>query len=70
VTLTTDRLDGKRLFLYTQKTGVPVYTILPDSVLFALESTPRVTDARYFWSGKREARECGVSLADAAQESL
>ena len=24
VTLTTDRLDGNRLFLYTQKTGVPV----------------------------------------------
>jgi len=52
VTLTTDRLDGKRLFLYTQKTGVPVYTVLPDSVLTALEATPRVTDTRYFWSGQ------------------
>jgi integrase len=52
VTLTTDRLDGKRLFLYTQKTGVPVYTVLPDSVLKALEATPRVTDTRYFWSGE------------------
>ena len=51
VTLTTDRLDGKRLFLYTQKTGVPVYTVLPDSVLHVLEATPRVTDTRYFWSG-------------------
>lgn len=57
VTLTTDRLDGKKLFLYTQKTGVPVYTVLPDSVLKALEATPRVTDTRYFWSGqsKRES---------------
>jgi integrase/recombinase XerD len=52
VTLTTDRLDGKRLFLYTQKTGVPVYTVVPDSVLAALEATPRVTDTRYFWSGQ------------------
>lgn len=52
VTLTTDRLDGKRLFLYTQKTGVPVYTVLPDSVLRVLEATPRVTDTRYFWSGQ------------------
>src|SRR5260370_951606 len=52
VTLTTDRLDGKRLFLYTQKTGVPVYTVLPDSVLNTLETTPRITDARYFWSGQ------------------
>ncbi len=51
VALSTDRLDGKRLFLYTQKTGVPVYTVLPDSVLRALEATPRVTDTRYFWSG-------------------
>lgn len=52
VTLTTDRLDGNRLFLYTQKTGVPVYTVLPDSVLRVLEATPRVTDRRYFWSGR------------------
>lgn len=60
VTLTMDRLDGKRLFLYTQKTGVPVYTVLPDSVLKALEATPRMTDTRYFWSGqgKRETAVC------------
>jgi integrase/recombinase XerD len=60
VTLTTDRLDGKRLFLYTQKTGVPVYTVLPDSVLKALEATPRMTDTQYFWSGqgKRETVIC------------
>ena len=57
VTLSTDRLDGKRLFLYTQKTGVPVYTVLPDSVLQALGATPRVTTKNYFWSGesKRES---------------
>jgi integrase/recombinase XerD len=51
VALTTDRLDGKRLFLYTQKTGVPVYTVLPDFILSELEATPRVTDTRFFWSG-------------------
>jgi len=57
VTLTTDRLDGKKLFLYTQKTGVPVYTVLPNSVLQALEATPRITAKNYFWSGecKRES---------------
>src|SRR5205807_484618 len=60
VTFSTDRLDGKRLFLYTQKTGVPVYTVLPDSILKALEATPRVTDTRYFWSGngKRQTAVC------------
>jgi site-specific recombinase XerD len=52
VMLTTERLDGKRLFLYTQKTGVPVYTVLPDSVLKALEATPRITAKNYFWSGQ------------------
>jgi site-specific recombinase XerD len=52
VTLTTDRLDGKRLFLYTQKTGVPVYTVLPDSLLTVLEATPRATAKNYFWSGQ------------------
>lgn len=60
VTFSTDRLDGKRLFLYTQKTGVPVYTVLPDSVLKVLEATPRVTDTNYFWSGngKRQTAVC------------
>ncbi len=51
VSLSVDRLEGKRLFLYTQKTGTPVYTVLPDFVLKALEATPRVTPTFYFWSG-------------------
>ncbi len=54
VAFSTDRLDGKRLFLYAQKTGVPVYTVLPDSILEVLEATPRVTDTRYFWTGNGE----------------
>jgi len=60
VAFSTDRLDGKRLFLYTQKTGVPVYTVLPDSILAALDATPRVTDTRYFWSGngKKQTAVC------------
>jgi integrase len=51
VALSTDRLNGKKLFLYTQKTGVPVYTVLPDSVVRALEAAPRVSEKHYFWSG-------------------
>lgn len=60
VSLTTGRIDGKKLFLYTAKTGVPVYTILPESIARALEATPRVTDTRFFWSGngKRETAVC------------
>jgi integrase/recombinase XerD len=60
VTLTTDKFDGNRLMLYTQKTGVAVYTVLPDAVLRVLEATPRVTETRYFWSGngKRQTVVC------------
>jgi integrase/recombinase XerD len=52
VSLTTDRIDGNRLFLYTQKTGVPVNTVLPDFVVKALDATPRVTDKHFFWDGE------------------
>jgi len=60
VTLTKARLDGSSLFLYTAKSGVPVRFPLPDLVLDALEATPCVTEARFFWSGqgKRETAVC------------
>src|SRR5580700_1644761 len=51
VGLSVDRIKGNRLFLYTQKTGVPINAILPDVVLKALEATPRVTEKYFFWSG-------------------
>jgi integrase len=51
VKLTTDRINGNKLFLYTQKTGVPVFTILPDFVVRALDTIPPVTPTHLFWSG-------------------
>lgn len=51
VSLTVDRFSGNRLFLYTAKTGTPVHTVLPDFVVRAIETTPRMTEHRYFWSG-------------------
>jgi len=51
VKLTTDRINGNKLFLYTQKTGVLVFTILPDFVVRALDAIPRVTPTHFFWSG-------------------
>ncbi len=51
VSLTTDKLQGKKLFLYTHKTGVPANTILPGFVLMALDVTPRVTEKHFFWNG-------------------
>jgi integrase len=41
-----DRLAGNRLFLYTQKTGVPVYIPLPPFVVEALNACPRKSNRR------------------------
>jgi integrase len=51
VNLSTDRMIGNRLFLYTQKTGVPVNAVLPEFVVAALEATPKATETHFFWSG-------------------
>jgi integrase len=52
VKLSTGRVQGNRLFLYTQKTGVPVYCVLPDVVVKALESSPRSGEQYFFWTGQ------------------
>jgi len=51
VNLTTDQIDGNKLRLYTQKTGVHVCGVLPDFVVDALQTIPRVTERHFFWSG-------------------
>jgi integrase len=51
VSLKDDRIEGNKLFLYTQKTGVPVNTILPDFVLKALDTAPKLTEKCLFWDG-------------------
>ena len=52
VSLSVDRINGNRLFLYTAKTGTPVYTVLPDFLVRALDATPRMTERYYFWTGE------------------
>jgi integrase/recombinase XerD len=51
VALTADRVTGNRLFLYTAKTGTPVHTVIPEFVVRALDSTPRMTERYFFWTG-------------------
>jgi integrase/recombinase XerD len=51
VSLATDRIQGERLFLYTQKTGVAVNTVLPEFVVQALRDVPNVTEQYFFWDG-------------------
>lgn len=51
VRVTSGQINGNKLFLYTQKSGVPVYTVLPDFVIRALDVIPRVTPTQFFWNG-------------------
>ena len=46
------RITGNKLLLYTQKTGVPVHSILPEFVVRELAQTPKSADGYFFWSGK------------------
>jgi integrase len=50
-TCSTDRVTGRKLFLYTHKTNVPVYCTLPECVVTALQSTPKVSELFFFWTG-------------------
>jgi integrase len=51
--------DGK-LFLYTQKTGQPVYVPLPPSVVKILRELPNIENSRYFfWNGTSLAETPG-----------
>ncbi len=49
VTLPRNRVQGDKLFLFTAKTGTPVYCPLPPIVLNALNAIPE--SAYYFWTG-------------------
>jgi len=50
--LSTDQLDERgRIFLYTQKTGTPVFCPLPQFVVEELVRMPRLSERFYFWTG-------------------
>ena len=48
-TLSRNRIQGDKLFLYTAKTGTPVYCPLPPVVIEALDAIPE--SAYFFWTG-------------------
>ena len=50
ITLKRDRLTGNKLFLYTQKTGTPVFVPLPPRVVEELRELNSDKDF-FFWSG-------------------
>jgi integrase/recombinase XerD len=57
---TRDKISGRKLFLYTQKSGVPVYAVLPDFVVSAIKATPLVTPTHFFWNGT-DNLDCVIS---------
>jgi integrase len=52
VMLERGRITGDKLFLYTAKSGTPVYVPLPEFVLTALEAVPKISQQYFFWSGE------------------
>jgi integrase/recombinase XerD len=52
VGLARNRIVNNKLFLYTAKTGAPVYCPLPEFTLSALEAVPRTNERYFFWSGE------------------
>ena len=46
------RLRGDTLFLYTQKTGTPVWVPLPSHVVEALHEAPSDSPKHFFWNGR------------------
>lgn len=57
VCIQSNRIADGKLFLYTQKTGVPVHLPLPPFVLDALERVRQGT--LYFWTGKSNLMSAG-----------
>jgi integrase/recombinase XerD len=51
INLSIEQINDNRLFLYTQKTGVPVNLVLPDTVVDSLARTPMTSRRHWFWSG-------------------
>src|SRR5262249_48267494 len=49
-----DRIVGDRLFLYTAKTGTPVYCPLPPIVIEALNALP--AGRYFFWTGESKPK--------------
>src|SRR5206468_12722 len=56
VTLEVDRIKECRLFLYTQKTKVPVWCPLPKGVEEAFDDCDPVCERYWFWNGVSDKR--------------
>jgi site-specific recombinase XerD len=67
VTLGRDRITGGKLFLYTAKTGTPVYLPLPGFVVEALDRAP-TCKAYFFWTGDSKAESATKNWQSSLRE--
>lgn len=56
VTLSRDRIVDGKLFLYTAKTGTPVFCPLPEPVVTAIEGAPHTSGKYFFWTGESKVK--------------
>ena len=68
--LDVSRLDGNKLLLHTQKTGVPVYCVLPDVVVEALNVAPRSSERYFFWTGASKVHSAKGKWQRRLQQAL
>lgn len=63
-----ERIEGNKIFLYTQKTGVAVLVPMPPCFFEALRQAPKTNGQYYFWSGesKLDTRRSKVGRTFAA----
>jgi integrase len=54
--LAVTRIQENKLLLHTEKTGVPVYCVLPAMVVKALDAAPHSSARYFFWTGKSTVR--------------
>ena len=52
VSLPREQIADGKLFLYTAKTGTPVWCPLPDAVIQALEAVRGTSEKYFFWTGQ------------------
>ena len=52
----TDRLKGNKLFLYTQKTDVPVFCPIPEFVIQALGISPGTSQQYFSGQGSQSSK--------------
>lgn len=68
VGLARNRITNEKLFLYTAKTGAPVYCPLPEVVLTALEAVPRTSERYFFWTGDSKIESAVTNWQNALRD--